>query len=409
WPLSFHARLESGQPLTLIATAAGQTVQVTGQRLPEPARIVAVDENLLARQLGKLGGSGFTLDQLTSHIEPGLALPVSEVNSCRREAVARLSERLWGQPRPLPAEITLPQRPTRWSVSEREEGQNAGWAVIVPNLELLKVALNHASQLSRIYFGTSYHSHSDPEAILRDYVEASKLAGRDGVPVFLRLPRILLPREWGAWQAALAANPVSGLLVPNWSGVELAHSLDVPFVLDTSLNAYNSWFPASVPKASGYLLSVELNRAETRDLLAARDQPAHLLVHGRQLLMVHEQCLIGANRQCPGKGQCPSAPKLLRDRKGYYFPLLGDATCRSYLYNSQLFSLIDQLPSLRRGPQPRELVIDAELETPATLQSALPLYLAAWQEKDWPGGYYRRELTAIYDGNITRGHWRRGV
>jgi len=406
WPLTFHVRLERGRPLTLQASAAEQAVQVLGQRLPEPAQHVAVDENLLERQLSKLGGSGFTLAQLTCQIEPGLALPVSEINYCRREAVAQLAEKLWGQPEQLPSEVSLPQLPAR---EQQGRVQEAGLAIMVPSLELLSVVLPYAERLDRIYFGTSYHSHANPEVLLSVYEQARQRANKAGLQCYLRLPRILLPKEEQAWQAALAAKQVEGVLVANWGGIGLAQRLQLPFVLDTSLNAYNSWFPVSVPTAEGYLLSVELNREETLALLADPKQRARLLIHGRHLLMVHEQCLLGANGRCRGVGQCPTAPARLRDRKGYEFPLLGDATCRSYLYNSQVFSLIDQLHWLRRGARPQELVIDGELEQTATLSAALRLYLDAWYEGDQPGGHYRQELLSLYDVQITRGHWKRGV
>lgn len=407
WPLSLQIKLQSGCPLELLATAGGQSVRVTGERLPEPAERVAVDLPMLERQLSKLGGTGFALAALTSQIEPGLALPVSEINYCRREAVALLSQKLWGQPQPLPEAIALPNKPI--AVAATQDQQPAGGlAVIVPNLELLKVVLGQADQLARLYFGTSYHSHTSPQAVLAAYATAKALASAQGLECYLRLPRILLPQELQAWRAALARAAVSGLLVPNWGGVELARCLGLPCILDTSMNAYNAWFAASVPAAGGYLLSMELNQAETKAILAEPGQRAHLLIHARHLLMVHEQCLIGTNGQCAGRGGCSSGPKYLVDRKGYRFPLLGDASCRSYLYNSQIFSLIDQLHSLQRGPLPSELVIDAELEQPETLKQALLLYLAA-RRQEQPGRNYKAELEAIYDVNITRGHWKRGV
>lgn len=403
WPLSFHALLQSGRPLQLSATAAGQRVQVNGERLPEPAQRVAVDPAMLERQLSKLGGSGFSLDELTCQIEQGLALPVSEVNQCRRQAVALLSQQLWGQPQPLPEVFALPAQPTQ--NSQRQ----ARLAVIVPTLELLHIALASASRLARVYFGTSYHSHADPQSVLQTYSQARATATAAGLECYLRLPRILLPQAWHAWRAALAAFPVDGLLVPNWGAVELAQSLNLPFVLDTSMNAYNSWFAAAIADASGYLLSVELNQTETKAILAQAGQQAHLVIHARQLLMVHEQCLLGANGQCLGHGQCPAPPSYWRDRKGYHFPILGDATCRSYLYNSQLFSLIDQLHSLQRWPQPQALIIDAELERPQTFAAALPLYIDAWHQGSQLGSSYKQELAALYDVSITRGHWKRGV
>lgn len=404
WPLSFHAILQSGRPLQLSATAGGKNVQISGERLPEPAQRVAVDQAMLERQLSKLGGSGFALGAVTSKIDPGLALPVSEINYCRREAVALLSQQLWGQPEPLPESLSLPAKPK----AKHGREQQARLAVIVPTLELLHVTLKNASQLARVYFGTSYHSSTDPHIVLQTYSQARSAAAAVGLECYFRLPRILFPQEWHAWRAALATTPVDGLLVPNWGAVELAQALNLPFVLDTSMNAYNSWFSAAIPDASGYMLSVELNQAETKAILAESGQQAHLVIHARHLLMVHEQCLLGANRQCLGHGKCPTTPHFLRDRKGYRFPILGDATCRSYLYNSQLFSLIDQLHPLKRV-QLQELVIDAELEQPQTFSAALPLYIDAWQQGKRLGSSYKQELEATYDVDITRGHWKRGV
>src|SRR4029079_9469519 len=44
----------------------------------------------LREQLGRLGGSPFTLRALTSRLEGDLILPVSELNRMRREIVAKL-------------------------------------------------------------------------------------------------------------------------------------------------------------------------------------------------------------------------------------------------------------------------------------------------------------------------------
>jgi putative protease len=405
WPIDFEVKLQRNHPLQLQAIAGGHSTQIEGTRLPELAKHVAVDRALLERQLSKLGGSGFALANLMSDIEPGLALPVSEINYCRRQAVASLSQILWGQHNPLPETVSLPAalRP-----AGQAQGQSSRLAVIVASLEQLEVALQHADKLSRIYFGASYHSYADPKQLLAVYKTAQTLASQRGLTCYLRLPRILLPKELAAWQEALATANVSGLLLPNWGCVELAHCLGLPYVLDTSMNAYNTWFSASLPDADGYLLSTELNRTETKQMLAAEGPRAHLLIHARHLLMVHEQCLLGANGQCRGRDRCQPEPQYLLDRKGYRFPLLGDATCRSYLYNSQVFSLIDQLHALKQGPRPAELVIDAELEQPETLEQILPLYLAAWYQEQ-PGHNCKQELEAIYGSKLTRGHWNRGV
>src|SRR5262249_20253247 len=52
----------------------------------------------LREQLGRLGGTGFRLERIASHLEGALILPVSELNRLRREVVRGL-ETLRAQPK----------------------------------------------------------------------------------------------------------------------------------------------------------------------------------------------------------------------------------------------------------------------------------------------------------------------
>lgn len=218
----------------------------------------------------------------------------------------------------------------------------------------------------------------------------------------------MLPEEAAVWANLLRQEEPQGLLVPNFAGVKLAQDIPAPFVLDSSMNIMNAWAGKTVSGAQSSVLSPELNQGETRRLLQEIGPGATVMVHTRHLLMVHEQCLVGANAACKtGERGCSASVRQLRDRKGYEFPLLSDVTCRSYLYNSQVFSLIDQVGSLMRQGV-GELLIDAEMDSAATLRQVLPLYISAKEQTD-RADWQREQLSKIYSGRLTRGHWKRGV
>lgn len=401
--LRLVARLGSASPLQLFAEACGRQVAVRGTRLPEPAINRSVDTLLLSRQLGKTGDSGFQLTDLQAEIEPGLSIPVSEINHCRRQALVLLAEEIWGQPQPLPEELDLPV-PIECRLSDAA----TRLAVAVADQSALEAALGCAS-LQRIYFGAAFHLYTDPSQATLAYRKATTACNARGISCYLRLPRILPPEEETAWLTALKTNPVEGLQVSNWGGVWLARQLGVPFVLGTAINAMNTHFLSSVPDAEGCYLSPELNRSETLAILSRQGQRAFLEVHARHLLMVHEQCLLVANGHCLGRQEgCIRAQSAsLVDRKGYRFPLRGDATCRSYLYNSHVFSLIDHVPELLSKHQGAEMLVDLELETPDRIPDVLRCYLKAWQAESGEG--LREQLQQLFPEGLTRGHWRRGV
>lgn len=401
--LRMTVRLAANSPLQLSAEAVGRQVVVTGARLPEPAINSAIDLPLLSRQLSKTGDSGFQLTDLQAEIEPGLSIPVSEINQCRRQTLALLAEEIWGQPQPLPTEFALPA-----PIECRLSNAATRLAVAVSDQSALEVVLSCGS-LQRIYFGAAFHLYADPKQALAAYQEARKACNDRLISCYLRLPRILLPEEEASWFAALQARPVEGLLVSNWGGVWLARQLGVPFVLGAASNALNTHFFSAVPDAEGFYLSPELNRSEALAIQAEQGQRAYLEVHARHLLMVHEQCLLGANGQCLGRHQgCSRAQSAaLVDRKGYRFPMKGDATCRGYLYNSQVCSLVDHVPELLHKHQGAEMLVDLELETLERIPEVLLCYLRAWQAESGVG--LREQQLSLFPEGLTRGHWRRGV
>ncbi|MDO4869186.1 MAG: U32 family peptidase [Bacillota bacterium] len=83
---------EGGTPMLSVRTAA-ETISVRGDRTLERAMKKSADPERLRAQLGKLGGTPFEAGEIKIRIMGDPMVPVSVINSMRREAVSALMEK----------------------------------------------------------------------------------------------------------------------------------------------------------------------------------------------------------------------------------------------------------------------------------------------------------------------------
>ena len=83
--------IRSGMPLCLtLSDPDGNSILVSGA-VPEAARSKETTEEMVRQSLSKLGGTPYYLKKANISLGGGLAVPVSELNRLRREAVEKLS------------------------------------------------------------------------------------------------------------------------------------------------------------------------------------------------------------------------------------------------------------------------------------------------------------------------------
>lgn len=96
-------------------------------------------------------------------------------------------------------------------------------------------------------------------------------------------------------------------------------------------------------------LSPELTLRQIEELGAVSPVPLGLAVIGAQELMVTEHCLLMSQGPCNQDcASCPrrSKPHVLRDRKGYDFPVYTDALGRGHLHNGVVLDIAHLAPEL---------------------------------------------------------------
>lgn len=347
-PVSLTAQVQGEMPMVLTARdPAGHTAVVQGP-CPQAARTRQTTADQVAGQLRKTGGTVYQAHQVQVDLAPGLSVPLSAVNSLRRQALEEL-DRARTQPparRTLPFVPAAPERgragvPAFFTLSFRR------WEQLTPD------CLDQGPAL--VYLPCQeLPGHEDA---LRRWAQAYPDIGFGVV-----LPRVVWDRELPRLRRELEAARQAGVtqaLLGHIGQLPLARSFGLIPRGDFGLGLTNDETAAELARLgfASATASFESRLAQIRDLSKPLD--LELLVYGRLPLMLMEHCIL-RNR---GQGcHCQDKPQSLGDRKGEHFPVESAWGCRNELFNAKPLWLADKtdwrtagaayarLAFLREGP-----------------------------------------------------------
>ena len=319
-PLCAKLAVKTGSPATLTISANDKSVTVTGN-VPDAARTAALDEAAARKNIGKLGGTPYTLASFTADIDDGLFFTPAALNDLRRRALAE-----WNAPprRTVSAITAVPEKVKR-SIPEkvRFTAQFLSADQIPPEAEEF---------FDEIYL--------PPECYARDY-------SMDMVPYAPDITTTQLA-------ARLSVTSPKSVLAHTPSQIAMAKELGIPVFASMRLNVWNTACADAICQMGADLvtLSPELPLGAMR---AVRANKA-LIAYGRLPLMLMMRCAISdGGTHCRTKGNggftdfieknfiCRST---LTDRTGASFPLLGMYDCSNVLYNSVPLYMADRLDTL---------------------------------------------------------------
>ena len=334
----------------------------------QPATGQALNQDRLAAQLGRLGGTPWELGCLEVHLSGELFLPMAQLNQLRRQLVDQLASRV-DLARCLPscppteahsalarkaAKAALPQilrslhpqEPwlTGRSQLKRQEGTNL--VVLVRSLDQLKALCDQP--VHRV-IAELEQPHELKEAIAM---------GRGVWPggVWLAGARITRPDERWTLEPLIRAQ-ADGYLVRNADQLELLTPL-APCVGDFSLNVANPLTAAWFLNHWGLeRITASYDLALDQLLALVAGCPAgsfEVTVHQHMPLFHMEHCLFcaflseGHDHTDCGR-PCETHTLLLRDRSGSEHPLRADLGCRNTLFNGKAQTAAEALPQLMRA------------------------------------------------------------
>ncbi|HEX7575522.1 MAG TPA: DUF3656 domain-containing protein, partial [Candidatus Methanoperedens sp.] len=345
-PVRMSVKAKVGEPLLLLIDDGENKVTINAG-IVNLAKTKPVSKSSIAEQLIKLGGTIFEAKEVDFELDKNIFIPVSELNSLRRQAVEELEKvrvRKWKrQCGEINISFGLPKSKTKLILSV-----NAG------SIASLKSAVDNGADV--VYIGEEASGNigfkknkpqinTDKRRFIDrvDYVHSIEYAHEKGVKVFISTPRIVKDNEIFASQSLQdLLDAADGFLVGNLGVLHYlqANFANKPIIIDNPLNVFNR---LSMDFFMGFsdrvTLSPELTLKEIEEL--AQYNPVECIIHGFFPLMISEHDLVGGLFS----GKRPD-DLLLKDEKGYEFPVMADMHNRTYIMNSRELCMLDYVPDI---------------------------------------------------------------
>lgn len=314
----------------------------------EAARTRAVSFDDVAAHIDRLGNTPYQLVNLTIDMDDGVGIGFSALHGVRAAALDVLTEAITAEghgrtlPRTIPREPLPAARPTGCRVAvtvtnpacARAAKRAGAHLIYVPALNYRRGEAVIAGQKNAAAEQAGYPKGCIPIMPVADHeaVGGAREAVVDAdVWKYAAEGKPLLAESLGAMERASEEGALLdvGSHVPITNGLSLA--------VASEFGAARVW------------LSPELTLRQIEEV--AKDAPVELgvLLIGAQELMVTEHCMLMSQGPCDENcAVCPrrKSPHVLKDRKGYEFPVVTDAMGRSHLYNAVELDIASSMPEL---------------------------------------------------------------
>jgi putative protease len=400
--LSINVQAVVGQPLRLTCQAvSGWSCTVESNEPLATATKHPLTIEVLEKQLGRLGGTAYRLQEVHAKIHGGPMAPLSVLGRLRHEMVERLdSAARAAAPRQIVSEGALDrlrQENRRDAPGPIESGTEDVLSVLCRSLPQFKAVI--ASGIRRLMV-----DFQD----IREYREAVRVAHAANARIYLATPRIQKPGEIGIFRA-MSRHGADGILVRNLGGLAYFAAAEIAMLGDYCLNAANDLtvhylWRQGIQRITA---SFDLNRDQLLDLTSTvPPQWLEVVLHQHMPLFHMEHCVFcavlspGTNKTNCGR-PCDRHLVHLRDRVGMVHPLSADIGCRNTLYNATPQSAAEIAPTLQNAGV-RNFRIDLLDEPPCDVGRIIQLYRDLLAGRI-AGKEVWRQLQAANRVGVTRG------
>lgn len=319
YSVDFIFTAELGKPMTLKAFDGTESVTIYGEE-PQVARNRATEADKISEQLSKLGGTVYSLGNISVNIGDGLALPISAINALRRDAISELDNR----------------RIDRLATIKSFDKSKLTLCFPLAKIRKIPSLWVQANKLSSL----SKCDLSDIEYIILPISEAENAVG-EGLAdkTVITLPRYIHDEAALAEQLKkVKALGIDTVMCQNISHIRLAKSMGFTLFGGYGLNITNSLSISEYQDLglSAATLSFETKVSKLNKIRS--DIPVGFIAYGRLPLMLLVNCPIRA------QVGCKNCKKTLVDRTGAKFKMDCHKSEGYYeLLNSKVLHLEDKL------------------------------------------------------------------
>lgn len=315
-PISMWVTINENQPSRLTVSCGEHTATAEGD-IPATAINAPIGRETILKCMSKLGDTCFALDSIDVDLDEGLMMPISRINALRRDAISALEARLTQQKPQEVSDATLPA--PCGEIKRRRVGRFYSAAQI--------------SAKAREFF----------DIVLLPLDRFEPIA--DG---FVMPPVIFDSEEERAVELIkkCVSEGAKYAVVTNLGQIEAlrAHAPSVKLISDFRFNVASSGTMAFFEELGfeSSVLSAELTLPQIRDVKGAKA----VIAYGRIPLMTLEKCVI---KELYGDSACTICSQdgaLMKDRRGFVFPVVREYPHRNIVLNSLPTQMSDRQKEL---------------------------------------------------------------
>lgn len=417
-PISFTVRAKLGEQLYVAAERENnKTVEARCSYIVEKAVKTVTDYQMIEKQLGRLGGSGYYLSSLVTDIDDDIIIPVSILNKARREIVEEL-DNSFSRPYPLVTAYDFKIAKDDYLTIGKEKPKHniPKISVKVRDVYQLRAALESGAE--NVIFAPHF-GLEDISAEAWSYI--SELNKKYPELLCFALPRVNQDEKISVLRGKIEKaieNGFSSFILGQAGDIKIKEEYDSieTFYGEYSQNVLNKLTARNLYDMGFNRITASLElTAEGLSNLATSPGAKEVIVHGALPMMVSRHCLLGAilgknKNKVPCGKPCYGHHYYLKDRMGMLFPVLGDKYHNFYVYNCKELALIDELDRLTHFQVWR---IEGQFYDIGTLKEIISLYLTAREQVLSKGEYQKdllvEELRKYTQSGFTKGHFYRGV
>ena len=300
-----------GKKLHLVATDEfGNCVEYYSEKELEEAKNSVASESNVKEKLSKLGDTVFEAQNIEINMDSNVFIPVSEINTARRNVTERLQQKIVDSFKRTPSTLVAPKLTTT-----QKKHNDFKFSVSVSTKEQLEAI--RKTDCNRIYVP----------------LELSEYCNGDEI--------IILPRISPDNLVDILKNIKNeDVLVTNIGQLQIAKMLNKNIYIDFTMNVFNKYSCDFYSKMNvkGITLSTELTISQIRDITPYGECEA--VIYGKLPLMITENCMIKSSVGCKHGGY-------ISDRTNERFLIKCLPECRNEIYNSKPIMMSDKTDDLK--------------------------------------------------------------
>ncbi|MCX7694973.1 MAG: DUF3656 domain-containing protein [Caloramator sp.] len=393
-PIDAYIKIKKNEDVVLrIRDIYGDEVEITSEP-PEIAVNKPITLEKLKDSLSKTKDTPYVLTNLKADLDEDVIIPVSRINSIRRDAIQKLLDKKQNKKQEVKIEFNL----------EKKIKQDKKKLILITGRQ--DIVEEVYEYFDEVYFGG--------DDLRINNGDINSLIDK-GFNIKLWIPEIVLEEERKIKDKikGLKDKGVQVALCGNLGIYKYLMENGFDVKLDKGFNIFNS-VSTEVLNNAGSFISNELNLKEIKDLIDCTNIDTMLFVYGRIKMMVSRQCFIGSSKDegredC--KLVCQNKIHYLKDRMNEEFLIIPDRYCRNHIYNSKILCMLEDIREIDKTGAKYLVVqfLDEKVDEAKKISRAFREAVDMLNNSEFMQTDSVKEVLDMLKGKITKGHYYRGV